>query len=63
MDIYDKLLGGIGVTIILMLAGFLVGPALGVGAGVIAMGLIGAAMFVFAPVEKPTTPVAVNAEE
>lgn len=65
MNIYDKLLGGIGVTIILMLAGFLVLPPAGFVAGVFAIGLVGAAMFVFTPVDtpRPPTPVSVHSDD
>jgi hypothetical protein len=59
MNIHDKLLGGIGVAIILMLAGFLVLPPAGFVAGLLAIGLVGCAMFVFTPVDAPTTPTTV----
>lgn len=55
MNIYDKLLGGIGVSIILMLAGFLLLPPVGFVASVLTLGLVACAMFVFTPVDTPTT--------
>jgi len=58
MNIYDKLLGGIGIALVAMAVGFFVLPPIGLALSVFTLGLVGAAMFVFTPTD--TTPVAPN---
>lgn len=55
MNIYDKLLGGIGIGIVATMLALSVLPPIGMLAGLGTLMLIGVAMFVYTPVDTPST--------
>jgi len=53
---YDAILGGIGLTITLMLAGFFISPLVTLAGGIAGVALAGYAMFGIPPVERVVEP-------